>query len=173
MMSIVTRYAAALLGTVCVVEGYYVYLQKILSAAPAAGIENLTRASAPFAREDGEALSGNSLEEWFHARTGAAGIRSRISNTETEIVVSFMIPGLRPDSLKIKVDDVRVLITCVADTVEEKAGGGGADRRESERHYELIMPLPANADAARIRVVRDREAFRIIFARTEDASLKS
>ena len=81
----------------------------------------------------------------------AAGIRSMLSTTDREIIVAVRIPGLQADSLSVAVEGTLVTITCLA------------ERTDETRRYELIMPLPANADAARHRLVREREAFKLIF----------
>lgn len=184
MINLVTRFALALVGTGAVVEGYYVYLQKFLPQPAAAefearrdpwagGLENMKRQGNPHFGEERSPATGKSLEEWLQERAGAAGIRSRISSTETEIIVSFDIPGLQSESLTVAVDNVMVLITCIANLVEEKGEPGADFRREALRQYELIMPLPAHADSVRHRVVRGKNAFKIIFTRVEDPSLKS
>lgn len=164
MTSLIARYAAALLGTACVVEGYWVYLQKTVMS-PAREFQQ---------RHDRwVSEAGDSLERWLQARAGAAGIRSEILSTEQEVIVSFRVPGLQADTLKVSVGPVRVTISCVASLTEEVGGAGGGYRREAVRQYEMVMPLPANADPARHRVVRDGESFRIIFDKVEDPSLKS
>ncbi|MDP3542891.1 MAG: Hsp20/alpha crystallin family protein [Elusimicrobiota bacterium] len=190
MMSIVSRFAAAMIATVVVVEGYYVYLQKALTPPAAAAafqavhdqwvsdVESMRRDGGAAARGKRPAIGGQapgSLEDWFNARADAAGIRSEIFTTDSEVIVTFNIPGLQSDSVKVAVDNVRVLITCVADIVEEGGAPGTALRREGLRQYELIMPLPSHADSARHRVVRDKDkgAFRIIFTKLDDPSLKS
>lgn len=167
MMNIVTRYVAAMVGAACVVEGYWVYLRKTV----------LIPAAREFQERRDRLAAGTetTLEEWFRARTNAAGIRSEIASTEREIIVSFLIPGLQADSLSVSVNSVRVTITCDANLIEERGGDGesGGFRREAMRRYELIMPLPAGADSARHRVVREGETFRIIFVRLDDPTLKS
>lgn len=171
MISIVARFAAAMIGTVAVVEGYYAYLQKALAPPPAATafqavhdqwVAGLTRAAEEVARP-------------VQASADAVGIRSEIFTTETEVIVTFSIPGLQSDSVKVAVDSVRVLITCIADLAGVGAGGApsAAAGPNGMRQYELIMPLPAHADSARHRVVREKGAFRIIFTKLDDPSLKS
>lgn len=150
MTSLAARYAAALLGTAFVVEGYWVYLQRTVMA-PAREFQELH-------------------DRWV---SEAAGIRSQIVSTDREIIVSFRVPGLRADSLRVAVGPVRVTITCDAVGVEESGGGGRGGRREAARRYEMVMPLPENADGARHRVVGEGEAFKIIFEKLDDPSLKS
>lgn len=160
MMSIVARFAAAMIATVAVVEGYYVYLQEALTPPPAA---------AAF-----QAVHDQWVAELGRpAQRAAAGIRSEIFTTDTEVIVTFSIPGLRSDTVKVAVDNVRVLITCVANLSGESELAGAGVRREGLRQYELIMPLPAHADSARHRIVRDKGAFKIIFTKLDDPSLKS
>lgn len=185
MMSIAARFAAALIGTVAVVEGYYVYLQKALTPPPEAAafqavhdqwVEELGRAArrpAGEAAPRGSLAPDGSLEDSFTDPAAAAGIRSEIFTTDTEVIVTFSIPGLRSDTVKVAVDNVRVLITCVANLAESGEAAGAPFRREGLRQYELIMPLPAHADSARHRIVRDKGAFRIIFTKLDDPSLKS
>lgn len=166
MMSIAARFAAALIGTVAVVESYYVYLQKALTPPPeAAAFQAVHDRWVAGLRRPAEAL-----ERPLPSREGSEGIRSEIFTTDTEVIVTFDIPGLRSDSVKVTVDNVRVLITCVADLAQVRGAGGG---REGLRQYEMIMPLPAHADSARHRVVRDKGAFKIIFTKLDDPTLKS
>lgn len=184
MMSIAVRFAAAMIGTVAVVEGYYVYLQKALTPPPAAAafqavhdqwVAELGRAAqGPAGEERPSTGIGPAVDEdAFQDPAAAAGIRSEIFTTDTEVIVTFSIPGLRSDTVKVAVDSVRVLITCVANLSEEGELAGASFRREGLRQYELIMPLPAHADSARHRVVRDKGAFKIIFTKLDDPSLKS
>lgn len=165
MTGLVARYVAALLGTACVVEGYWLYLQKTVMIPAAREFQ---------ARHDRwVSEAGESADRWLQARSAAAGIRSEILSTEREIIVSFLVPGLQEDTLNIAVGPVRVTISCTARLIEERGGDGGGYRREAVRQYEMVMPLPANADASHHRVVREGEAFKIIFARIDDPSLKS
>ena len=163
MMSLVTRYVVALVGTACVVEGYWVYLQKTVLGGPARGPqERIDAGRAPLP-----------LEEWFRERATAAGIRSDIAVTHREVIVTFRVPGLQADSVKVSIDGGRVTIVCVAGVIEDRDGPGGGYRREALRQYELVLPVPAHADAARHRVVGEGETFRIIFERFDDPLLKS
>lgn len=173
MMSIVARFAAAMIGTVAVVEGYYVYLQRALTPPPEAvafqAVHDQWVAELGRAAQTPAAAHEESVQD----PAAAAGIRSEIFTTDTEVIVTFSIPGLRSDTVKVAVDNVRVLITCVANLVEEGGEPGVSFRREGLRQYELIMPLPAHADSAKHRVVRDKGAFKIIFTKLDDPSLKS
>lgn len=174
MMSIVARFAAALIGTVAVVEGYYVYLQKALTPPPAAAafhaVHDQWVAELGRAAREPERIAA---ERRLAAPAEAAGIRSEIFTTDTEVIVTFSIPGLRSETVKVAVDSVRVLITCIANLSEASAAAGEAVQKEGLRQYELIMPLPEHADSARHRIIRDKGAFKIIFTKLDDPSLKS
>jgi len=167
MMSLLARYAAAMIGTLAVVEGYYVYLQKALTPPPAAAFQAV---HDQWVSELGRRTE--EVERPVPSPARGEGIRSEIFTTDTEVIVTFLIPGLKSDSVKVAVDNVRVLITCIADLAVVRGSPGPAGR-EGMRLYEMIMPLPTHADSARHRVVRDKNTFKIIFSKLEDPSLKS
>lgn len=183
-MNILTRFAAALLGAACIAEGVYLCALYARARAPdgeflapqdrlAAEFESRNRTAGSSPLEEPGSNLGKTLEEWFRARAGDTGVRSDISTTDTHVVISFLIPGLKAESLHISVNKVRVTISCVANHVEEKKDARGAYRREAMRQYEMIMPIPVNADPSRHRVVREGEAFKIIFEKLDDPTLKS
>lgn len=171
MMSIVARFAAALIATVAVAEGYHAYLRKALTPPPAA--EAFQAVHDRWVAERGRPAQRPAEQEDAFQDPAAAGIRSEIFTTDTEVIVTFSIPGLRSETVRVAVDGVRVVITCVASLSEEIEAAGGTARRAGLRQYELIMPLPAHADSARHRIVRDKGAFKIIFTKLDDPSLKS
>lgn len=183
MMNVVSWVAAALLGAAAIAEGYYLRARNPGLSAPAeeiqdrpgrmaAELDGRSRGAAPLHQEEEGPLLGNNLEEWFRAREVAAGIRPVVSATDTEISVALKIPGMMPESLKISINDVRVTIFFIVRLVEEKKDAHGSYRREEARQYEMIMPVPANADARKHRLIRDGEAFQIIFEKREDSTLK-
>lgn len=134
MMSAAAKLGVLLLAAACLAEGYYLGGRTARARPPAEGVENPERP---------------------RVLTAGAGVRSEVSSTEDEIIVSFQVPGLEAESLKISVGGAWVTISCAAG-----------------RRYEMIMPLPAGADAARHRVVQEGEAFRIIFEKFSDPRLK-
>lgn len=140
MMNAVSKLTMAVFSTACLAEGYYLGALNARRAASAADVEQPGVAARPRAAE---------------AAGGVSGIRTELSATDDEIVVSFLVPGLKAETLSIAVAEARVTINCDAD-----------------RRYEMIMPVPAHADAARLRVVREGEAFRIIFARIDEPPLR-
>lgn len=184
MMNVFSKCAAVLLSTACLAEGYYLSARS-MSAEPPAGepaarrerwaaeLERKNQGDAPPVQAGREAIPGGSLEEWFQSRAGAAGIRSDISTTDKHIIVSFLIPGLKAETLHITVNSVRVTISCIARLVDEKKDADGSYRREAMRQYEMIMPLPLNADSSKHRVIREGETFKIIFEKRDDPTLKS
>lgn len=93
------------------------------------------------------------------APTAAAGVRSVLTSTDREVIVAVSVPGLRAESLEVEVDGILVRVLCVADA------------RDSTLRYEIVLPVPVNADASRHRVVREGETFRIIFELVVDRPL--
>lgn len=184
MMNIVSKCAAAALSAACIAEGYYLGVMNMRERAPAADfqaqhegwtteLENRGPGAVPLDQDERDPQFGKALEEWFQARAIDTGIRTDISTTDQQVVVSFLVPGLRADSLHVSVHGARMTISCLAKLTEVKQEAHGAYRREAMRQYEMIMPVPANADSRRHRVVREGETFKIIFEKRDDPSLKS
>jgi len=184
MMNIVSKCAVAALSAACIAEGYYLGLMNVRKGTPAEEFQTQhegwtseleRRAPGTVIPDQGERDPhlGKALEEWFHARALDTGIRTDVATTDNHVVVSFVVPGLRPESLHVAVNGLRMTISCVAKLAEVKREAHGAYRREAMRQYEMIMPVPSNADARRHRIVREGETFKIIFEKADDPSLKS
>lgn len=118
-------------------------------------------------------MFGESWNDWFQDRMGLTGIRSEVVVTDKEVVVSFKIPGLKADSLEVDVNEQRIRAAYSARTVEEKKADGGVTQTESVRRFEKILPIPAAADPARRRIVREGDSFKVIFERRPVPGLKS
>jgi hypothetical protein len=139
MMNAAAKLTLAVFSTACLAEGYYL------------GALNARRAASADVEQPGVAARPRVST----AAGGVSGIRTELSATDDEIVVTFLVPGLKAETLSIAVAEARVTINCDAD-----------------RRYEMIMPVPAQADAARLRVVREGEAFQIIFPKLDDPTLR-
>lgn len=175
-MNFIFRFAVLLLGATCLAQAYYIRAHKPRASSPAqefqarhdrwvADIERLKEQMTPLQREEQESLRGRSFEEWFLAKVSVAGIRSEIKNTEDQVIVSFTIPGLKGESLKVVINDVLIRASYSARSFIEDV--------EAVRQFETVMPVPPNADARRHRFLQEGEGFKIIFEKRDDPSLKS
>lgn len=176
MMNALSRYAVLLLGATCLAQAYYIRAHKTRAGSAAqefqarhdrwvADLENLKKRMTPLQQEEQESLRGRSFEEWFLAKVAVSGIRSEIKNTDHQVIVSFTIPGLKGDSLKIVINDILIRASYSARSFVEEV--------EAIRQFETVMPVPPNADARRHRFLQEGEGFKIIFEKREDPSLKS
>lgn len=165
MMSAVTKCAVALLGAAGLAEGFYLYER-------AAERRTLNSGAAP-RQEEQESLLGKYLEDWFLIGMQVSVIRSDLKITDTEVIVSFKIPGLKADTLKIAVNDVQVSAAYSVGAVVEKRDARGVYRGETARQFQLVMPVPPVADASKHRIIFEEDGFLIIFAKREDPALKS
>lgn len=95
--------------------------------------------------------------DWFGDRMDLAGIQEKTRETDKEVVVEMKINGLDKDSLKIEVDDSRIRAAYDAQKREEKKDASGREifRRESVQHFEKIIPVPADADPRKSRIVKE------------------
>lgn len=184
MMSDISRYAVVLLGAACVGQAYYINARKAASASPgseqrrtheqwASDIDNLKKMMTPAQRRESEALQGQAFEEWFQAKAAVSGIRTDVQVTDSEVIISFKVPGLKSETLKIAVSDVLIRANYSARSFIEDKNAQGSLRSEAVRQFETIMPVPSNADARKHKFVPADEGFKIIFAKREDMSLKS
>lgn len=183
MMSAISRYMVLLLSAACLVQGYYIHARGALAAARAqefqarhdkwvSDIENLKRSMTPLQQGEQDAPSGRSFEEWFQARVAVSGIRTAVNITDSQVIVSFKIPGLKAESLKIIVNEVLIRASYSARSVVEDSDGRGGYRSEAVRQFETVMPIPPNADAGRHKLVPDGDGFKIIFEKRDDPALK-
>lgn len=140
---------------------------------PFAEIESFQRRMAPLLSEDQRSMFGQSWKDWFNERMDVGGIQSETKSTDKEVVVSFKVPGLEGESLKVDVNDDRIRVAYDAKTVEEKKGEHGAYRNESVRHFEKIMPIPGDADPKKNRVVHEGGRIKIIFERRQRQTEKA
>lgn len=149
-MNVVSKGAAVLLGLIALSGGWCLGARSMRAFAPA------------------EAVAARLSQE---LPDEAAGVLSAISATSREVVVSFVIPGLKAESLSVTVDEFRMTISCLAAMVLERRGAGGSSRGEAVRRYDMFMPLPAGVDAGSHRIILAGEAFQVIFEKRADPTL--
>lgn len=184
MMNFISRYAVLLLGATCLAQIFYIHVQATRAPSPArdfqsrhdkwvADIENLKKRLTPLQQEEQESLLGKSFEEWFQAKVAVSGIRSDVKITDNQVIVSFKIPGMKAETLKVVINDVLIRASYSARSFVEDKDARGEYRSEAVRQFETVMPVPSNADARRHRFVPEGDGFKIIFEKRDDPSLKS
>lgn len=184
MRSEISRYAFVLLGAACVGHGYYLHARKAQppSAARdiqarheqwASDIESLKKLMTPAQQREAESLQGDAFEEWLEAKVAVSGIKSDIKVTDKQVIVTFTVPGLKAETLKIAISDVLIRANYSARSFVQGKNGRGALRSEAVRQFETIMPVPSNADARKHKFYPEGEGFKIIFEKREDPTLKS
>lgn len=184
MMSVIARYAFVLLGAACVGQGYYIHARRAELPSPArdlqarheqwaSDIESLKKLMTPAQQQEAEALQGQAFEEWFQAKVAVSGIKSDVKVTDDQVIVTFKVPGLKAETLRIAISDVLIRANYSARSFVEDKNAQGAYRSEAVRQFETIMPVPSNADASKHKLFPEAEGFKIIFEKREDPTLKS
>jgi len=184
MMSEISRYAFFLLGAACVGQGLYIHARGPQPSSPArdlqarheqwaSDIENLKKLMTPAQQQEAESLQGQAFEEWFQAKVAVSGIKSDIKVTDKQVIVTFKVPGLKAETLKIAISDVLIRANYSARSFVQSKTAEGALRSEAVRQFETIMPVPSNADASKHKFYPEGEGFKIIFEKREDPTLKS
>lgn len=114
-------------------------------------------------------LFSRSWSDWFGERMELAAIQEKTQETDKEVIVEMKIRGLDRDSLKIDVNGSRIRVAYDAKKQEEKKDGNGREifRSESVQRFEKIMPVPANADSRKSRIVKEGDVVKIIFERRQ------
>lgn len=120
-------------------------------------------------------LFGRSWNDWFGDRMDLAAIQEKTRETDKEVIVEMKIHGLDKDSFKIDVNSSRIRVAYDAKKLEEKKDGAGREifRSESAQHFEKILPVPANADSQKSRIVKEGDVVKIIFDRRQRQSEKA
>jgi len=134
----------------------------LLALATAAQARMFKAAPIPFPFEDfNDALDEGLFGEPFEP----PAVQARTRTTGKQVVVELTIPGLDKDSLDIEVKDARIRIAYDARTVQAKKDGRGREyfRSESRRHFEQIIPVPAEAEAGKSRLAREGDTVKIVF----------
>lgn len=114
-------------------------------------------------------LFGRSWSHWFGDRMDLAAIQGKIRETDNEVIVEVKIRDLDKDSLKIDVNASRIRVAYDAKKSEERKDGDGREifRSDMVQHFEKIMPLPANADSRKSRIVKEGDVVKIIFEKRQ------
>jgi len=184
MINVISRCAVILLGAACLGQGVYIHSRAVSSpsAAPdpqarheqwASDMENLKRTMTPAQQREAEGLQGQAFEEWFQAKIAVSGIKSDVKTTDSQVIVTITVPGLKAESLKIAISDALIRANYSARSFVQDKAGAGANRSEAVRQFETVMPVPSNADAHKHRFFPEGESFKIIFEKRDDPSLKS
>lgn len=184
MMTEISRYAVLLLGAACVGQGYYIHARKADAPSPAhellkrheqwgADADGMKKMMTPAQRQESEPLQGRAFEEWFQAKAAVSGIKTDVQVTDNQVIVTFKVPGLRADTLKIAVSDVLIRANYSARSFIDDKSSASAYTGEAIRQFETIMPVPSNAEPRKHRFVPVDEGFKIIFEKREDPTLKS
>jgi len=140
------------------------------SATPSGDIDDLF--DAPFFDRGFDPFAEmRELEKQFGGGMDFPEIQARTVRTDKEVVVELTTPGLDKDSLAIRVEDGRIRVAYDARTVQDKEDAKG--RRyfssESVRHFEKVLSIPEDVDAAKSRVSREGNTVKISFPRRERA----
>lgn len=125
--------------------------------------------------ETEQPLFNRSWDDWFENRMSVANIHSEVKTTDKEVILAFNIPGLNGESLNININNDRIRVSYDAKSVQDKKDekGGSYFKSESVQHFEKVMPIPAQADPAKSRIVHEGDVVKIIFEKRQEKSLKT
>lgn len=130
---------------------------------PFAEIEGFQKKMGPFLSDEERSVFGRSWNKWIHDRMGLAEIRSEVKTTGNEVIVSFNIPGLEGESLRVDVNDDRIRLAYDVKSIDEKKNAQGTYREASSRHFEKVMPVPEDADPKTSRIAHEGDVVKITF----------
>lgn len=111
-------------------------------------------------------LFGNAFRNWFEKRIDLTGITSKLVDKEKTLAVTFGIPGLDTDSVKLDVNADRIRLSYSALDTEKK----GKTTTEDFESFEKIIPLPDGADPTGFTVKKGKDALTIVFRKAGHAA---
>ena len=111
-------------------------------------------------------LFSSSFNDWFSKRMDLAGITTKIAEQDKNVTVTFGIPGLKEDSVKLDVNANRIRFRYEAGKDVKK---GGSDVETTER-VEKILPLPDGADPNGFEVRKGKDEVTLVFHKMEHAA---
>lgn len=122
------------------------------------------RLEAGFAGSE-RALFDSSFQNWFSKRMDLAGITTKIAERGKDVTVTFGIPGLKENSVKLDVNANRIRFRYEASKDVKK---GGSDVETTE-NVEKVVPLPDGADPNGFAVRKGKDEITLVFHKTEHA----
>ncbi len=155
----------ALLGVACVAEGAYIASNREADRPPDAAspaVDPIRDVDRWEQRLQKELTSAGRIEE----RIDLSGITSKVEDKGKNVAVTFGIPGLDTDSVKLDVNSDRIRLRYGALQTEKK----GNTTAESVENYEKIIPLPDGVDPAGFTVTKGKDKLTLVFRKAERAS---
>lgn len=142
---------------------------------PFAEIDEFRKRSGPLFSEKERSLFERSLGDWFERRMDIGALRPATKTTPSQVILSFMIPGLQSGTLKVDVNADRIRLAYDSSAVQSKKDekGNAYMKSESAEHFEKVMPIPDGADPARYRVATEGDVVKIIFEKRKNGSGKA
>jgi HSP20 family molecular chaperone IbpA len=137
-------------------------------------MEQLQRRMHAMLGESQQRLFNRSWNDWFDSRIGLTDIHTETKTTKDEVILSFRIPGLNADSLSININDNRIRVSYDAKNIQDKKDEKGKAyfKSESVQHFEKVMPIPADADPVKNRIVHEGDVVKVIFEKRREKGLK-
>lgn len=111
-------------------------------------------------------LFSSSFKDWFSKRLDLAGITTKIAEQGKDVTVTFGIPGLKENSVKLDVNANRIRFHYES-SKDVKKGGSDVETTES---VEKILPLPDGADPNGFQVRKGKDEITLVFHRLEHAA---
>ncbi len=112
------------------------------------------------------ALFNSSFQDWFSKRMDLAGITTKIAEQGKDLTVTFGIPGLKENSVKLDVNSNRIRFRY--DTSKDvKKDGSDVETTES---VEKVLPLPDGADPNGFEVRKGKDEITVVFHRIAHAA---
>lgn len=111
-------------------------------------------------------LFDSSFRNWFEKRMDLTGITSKVENGGKTVAVTFGIPGLDTDSVKLDVNADRIRLSYGARQTEKK----GNTTVEASESFEKIFPLPDGADPTGFTVRKGKDELTVVFKKSQPAA---
>jgi HSP20 family molecular chaperone IbpA len=104
-------------------------------------------------------LFGSAFRNWFEKRIDLTGITSKVQDKGKNVAVTFEIPGLDTDTVKLDVNADRIRLSYGALKTEKK----GKTTTEAVASFEKIIPLPDGVDPTGFTVQKGKNELTVVF----------
>jgi HSP20 family molecular chaperone IbpA len=111
-------------------------------------------------------LFGTSFKNWFEKRIDLTGITSKVEDQGKTVAVTFGIPGLDTDSVKLDVNADRIRLSYGARRTEKE----GNATAEAFGSFDKIIPLPDGADPTGFTVKKGKDEPTVVFKKAGHAA---